>query len=400
MSGSLSPQQALELVLGECKPLEGEPVGLDQALGRTLARALVAQLTIPVFDNSAMDGFAVRSSDLGEHGTRLPVVGESRAGHPYGGQLQPGEAIRISTGAMTPAGADAVVRVEDTEDHGQEVVIKRAVAPGTDLRRAGDDMREGETVLAQGTRLGPAELAVLAANGLARVTCSRRPAVAIVTTGDELRPPGSSLGPGEIFNSNGAALAAQTAEAGATPAYSAHTADSFESTVETITAALADQPDILLISGGVSVGPHDHVKPALEQVGAREVFWGVAQRPGHPLWFGTHGATLIFGLPGNPVSAMVCFHVYVRRAIDRALRSRRQPRTLIAKLDAPYNKRPGRAHFARCSVRHDGGTTVATLAATQGSHALTSIAGADGLAIIDPGKGPLAAGDEVLVEFF
>lgn len=400
MSRSLTPQHALELVLGEGEALESEQVELDDALGRTLAQALDAQLTIPVFDNSAMDGFAIRSSDLGGAGTRLPVVGESRAGHPYGGRLQPGEAIRISTGAMIPAGADAVVRVEDTENHGQEVVIKRAVAPGTDLRRAGDDMRQGETVLAQGTRLGPAEIAVLAANGLGSVLCSRRPVVAIVTTGDELRPPGSSLGPGEIYNSNGVALAAQVAEAGAIPAYRAHTGDSRDRTVETIAAALAHDPDILLISGGVSVGPHDHVKPALEELGAREVFWGVAQRPGHPLWFGVRGATLIFGLPGNPVSAMVCFHVYVRRAIDRALRSRRQPRTLIAKLDAPYNKQPGRAHFARCSIRRDGNTTVAAVAATQGSHALTSIAGADGLAIIDADNGPLAAGDEVLVELF
>jgi molybdopterin molybdotransferase len=295
-----------------------------------------------------------------------------------------GEAIAISTGALVPEGADAVVRVEDTEMHDGVVHVRSEVAPGTDVRRAGEDVRAGETVLAAGRRLGAAELGVAASVGAALVACAKRPRVAIVTTGDELVEPDAPLAPGQIRNTNRYALAAQVEAAGGDVVSTGSAADDPAATVEA--------------TGGVSVGPHDHVKPALSRLGVEEVFWGVALRPGKPTWFGVRIPTLVFGLPGNPVSAMVTFHLFVRPALAALQGASAPARRTTAVMEEAYAKRPGRAHVVRCRLdqRADGWHVRPTGA--QGSHVLTSMLDAEALAYLDVERGDVQAGERVEIE--
>jgi molybdopterin molybdotransferase len=377
-----------------------EEVPLREALGRVLARDVASRDDVPGFDNSAMDGFAVRAADAAgaSEGTpvTLRVAGESRAGAPYAGRLQPGEAIRISTGAKLPAGGDAVVRVEDTLEQDGSVRVTRPLDPGAEVRRAGEDIRAGEVVLRAGAPIGPAELGVAASTGADQLSCARRPRVAIVVTGDELVEPGAPLPDGAIRNTNGYALPAQVTSAGADVASVRTVGDDYAQTVATLREAL--DADVVVTTGGVSVGAHDHVKAALAELGVEEVFWGVALRPGHPTWFGTSAGKLVFGLPGNPVSAMVTFHLFVRPALDRMLGVRRHARRVTAVMDVDYPKRPGRAHVVRCALDAlpDGWHVRPTK--EQGSHVLTSMLGAEALAHIEMERGDVAAGETVEVE--
>jgi molybdopterin molybdotransferase len=399
-AGLLAPADALALVLATVAPAEAEPVPLRAALGRVLAVDVVSHDDVPGFDNSAMDGFAVRSADTtGATETdpvRLDLVGESRAGAPYTGSLAPGQAVRISTGAMLPAGSDAALRVEDAKEEGGSVITTRPLEASTDIRRAGEDIVQGDVVLEAGTSIGPAELGVAASTGAALLQCARRPEVAVVVTGDELVEPGSPLTPGAIRNTNGYAVAAQVDRAGGAVASVEKVGDDFEATRETLRGAL--RADVVVTTGGVSVGPHDHVKPALAELGVEEVFWGVALRPGHPTWFGTAGGTLVFGLPGNPVSAMVTFHLFVRPALARMLGRRDAERRASAVLDEDYPKRPGRAHVVRCALaaREDGWHVRPTKA--QGSHILTSMLGAEALAYLEVEQADVRAGERVQIE--
>jgi molybdopterin molybdotransferase len=237
---------------------------------------------------------------------------------------------------------------------------------------------------------------VAASTGVAKLVCARRPRVAVVVTGDELIPPPAPLGPGQIRNTNGYAVPAQAMEAGAVVERVSNVGDDYAATVAELERALA--ADIVVVTGGVSVGPHDHVKPALAELGVAEVFWRVALRPGKPTFFGTRGQTLVFGLPGNPVSAMVTFHLFVRPAIASMLGGTQLGRRVVAMFDAGYRKQPGRAHVVRCVVeaRSDGWHAAPTK--DQGSHVLTSMLGADGLAYLDVDRGDVAAGDQVEVE--
>ena len=274
---------ARRMVLERAAALGPEPVAVREALGRVLAEPIVSEEPIPGFDNSAMDGYAVRSADLAEASadspTALAIVGESRAGHPAAEEVTPGSAIVISTGAMVPAGADSVVRVEDSDGAQTGVVnVTAAVPVGNNIRRAGEDAVAGAEVLAAGTDLGPAEIGVLASVGRARVACGRRPRVAVLTTGDELQEPGEPLRPGAVRNSNLHALAALVEAAGAELAFADLVADTPEATRTALERALSS--DVTIVSGGVSVGPHDHVRPALAELGVEQVFWGVALRPG------------------------------------------------------------------------------------------------------------------------
>jgi molybdopterin molybdotransferase len=362
-----------------------------------LAADVVAADDVPGFDNSAMDGYAVRAADTAGAPAALPVAGESRAGHPAPGPLSAGEAMAISTGAMVPDGADAVVRVEDTAPNGGVVEVRVAVEAGRNIRRAGEDVRAGSTVLRAGARLGPAELGVLASVGVAEASCTRRPRLAVLTTGDELIGPGEPLGPGDVRDTNGVGLAGLAIEAGADVAFAARVADEPEATVAALRTAL--QADVVVACGGVSVGTHDHVKPALAELGVEPAFWGVALRPGKPTWFGTRGDALVFGLPGNPVSAMVTFHLFVRPAL-LALAGAARPRTPVqATMDEPYAKAPGRAHAVRCAVeaRENGWHVRPT--GPQGSHVLTSMLGAGALAVLPADRGDVAAGERVEIEF-
>ena len=374
------------------RSLPAEEVALDDVLGRVVAEEVAADVDLPPFVSSAMDGFAVAAGAEGE----LEVIGESRAGHPAGTGVRPGTAVRISTGAVVPEGAGAVVPVERTSGTGARVTVER-VPDGANIRGAGEDVRAGEIVLRPGTEIRAAEAGVLAAVGRSSVHCARRPRVAVLATGDELRAPGEKLAFGQIRDSNAVALAAQAALAGGEVVSNEVVGDTFDSTVDALRTAL-DHSDLVAVSGGVSVGPHDHVKPALAELGVEEIFWGVSLKPGKPTWFGRIGRTLVFGLPGNPVSAMVTFHLFARPALRAMLGADPAARRVTALLDAAVALNGAREQAIRCriSARDDGWHVEPTKA--QGSHVLTSMLGAGALAFVPAGEGHLAAGSRVEVE--
>jgi molybdopterin molybdotransferase len=388
----LSIDDARALVLEHSRRLDAEPVALAGALDRVLAQDVCARGDVPSFDNSAMDGFAVFS---GAAGRALAIVGESRAGVPATTPLAPGQAIRISTGAMLPAGADAVVAIERCREQDGVVTPLIDVSADDNVRHVGDDLRAGQTVLASGRRLGPVELGAAATAGLGTVSCVRRPRVAVLATGDELVDPGVALGPGQIHESNSLSLAALARRAHAEVRTMRRAGDTPQATREAIAAAL-DGADLVVLSGGVSVGPHDHVKPALLALGVREVFWRVAVRPGRPIWFGVRDCdgTLVFALPGNPVSAVVTFLLFARPAINALQGAVPYLPRGRAVMGHELARHPDRDECVR--VRLHGG--VASTTGPQDSHILSSLLGADALAIVPRGATPLAAGDEVEIE--
>ncbi len=383
----LSIDDARALILDEVRPRAPEALAVERALGRVLAQDVTAAQDVPPFAGSAMDGFAVRS---GPAGRRLRLIGESRAGTPFTGEVGDGEAVRISTGAALPTGADAVLQQELVQDGSAEIVLGDAVEPGRNVRGPGEDLRAGARVLHRGRRLGPADLGVAVHAGLAALDCAPQPRLAVLATGDELRPPGTPLGPGQIHDSNRVTLAALAEREGCAVALARQVPDDAAATRAAIAQALA-AADVVVLSGGVSVGPHDHVKPALAALGVEERFWRVALRPGKPTWFGVAGDTLVFGLPGNPVSAMVTFLLFVRPAIaalegvvDAAVPGQ-------VRLGEPLARDPRRDACVR--VRIEGGLAYPT--GPQGSHVLSSMSLADGLAVVPRGEGELAAGAEV-----
>jgi molybdopterin molybdotransferase len=387
----ISIDEARAAVLAQVRPLGAEEVAIRAALGRVLAEDITAAGDVPGFANSAMDGFAVRS---GPAGRTLRIVGESRAGAPATAAVDDGEAIRISTGAMLPAGADAVLQIELVSDDTDSVTLNDEVRPGRNVRNAGDDIRAGSTVLRAGASLGPAELGVAVNAGRAAVRVARRPRVAVLATGDELVDPGAVLGPGQIHDSNAVTLSALAAASGA-QVHAVRVPDDRAATERAIADAL-DGADVVLLSGGVSVGPHDHVKPALQVNGVDEVFWRVALRPGKPTWFGVRRSdtTLVFGLPGNPVSAYVTFTLFARPALAALQGADPAPQLRRARLAVPIERHPDRDECVRVRIDADGG---ATPTGPQASHILTSLLGADGLAVIPRGAGELAAGAEIVV---
>ena len=413
MSELISIAEARRRVLEAVTQLGDEAVALDAALGRVLAEDVTSPTAVPPFDSSGMDGYAVATLDGGE----LEVIGEARAGHPWEGALGQGAAVRISTGAQVPEGAAAVVPLERTtalkgEGSGDGVRIDRDMGgkrghdrvsvpeteAGANIRRAGEDIPLSAVVLQAGTILGPAELGVAASVGRAELRCARQPRVAVLITGDELTPPGRPLGPGRIYGSNGFALGAQVERAGALLAGRATVPDDPDDTRSAIAAAL-DDADVVLVSGGVSVGPHDHVKAALRDLGVEERFWGVRLRPGKPTWFGTRGEQLAFGLPGNPVSAMVTFHLFARPALAALQGAAPDTTRPLARLDEPIARNPLREQAIRVRLlQSDNGLVATPTTGAQGSHVLTSMLGADALAFIAPGEGEVPAGERVEVE--
>jgi molybdopterin molybdotransferase len=395
-------EEARRRVLAAVSPLPGETVQLGPAaLGRVLAEEVKSMEPVPAFDSSAMDGFAVRAEDLvgatGSSPVALRVTGESRAGTPASQGLAGGEAISISTGAMMPAGADAVVRVEDTRANGDRVQITVAPASGQDVRRAGEDVRPHQTVLSSGTALGAAELGVLASLARTEMSCARRPRVAVLISGDELLAPGEPMRPGGVRDSSSFSISALACCAGGEVAHTALVRDDAETTRGAIAAAL-EKADVTVICGGVSVGAHDHVRPALRALGAREVFWGIALKPGRPAWFGTAGPRLVFGLPGNPVSAMVTFVLLVGPALRALLGARESDQRATAVIDRDYAKAPGRAHAVRCRLRAAADGWHVEPTGPQGSHILTSMLGADALAILPRESAGARAGERVEIE--
>jgi molybdopterin molybdotransferase len=387
--------EAREIVLRHVEPLGVETLPVDDALDRVLAADLVAAGDVPPFPCSAMDGYAIRSGDARR---QLAVVDESRAGRPSGRTVADGEAIRISTGAAVPLGADAVIRQEDVHADTDTIILDAATTPGENIRAAGEDMRAGVTVLKKGMTLGVVELGVAVGAGAGELTVARRPGVAVVSTGDELVGPGLPLGPGEIHNSNAPMLAALATRCGALPVKPERVRDDRAQTERTLATAL-DGADVLVVTGGVSVGPHDHVKPALEALGVAEHFWRVALQPGKPTWFGTRSGKLVFGLPGNPVSAVVTFTLFVRPALAalQAANEERGPRT-SATLGVAVARNPRRDQAVRVRLEYRDGATIATPTGPQGSHIVTSLLLADALAVIPLGEGELPAGTRVALE--
>ncbi len=377
---------AQQLVAEHCSPLAPVRLAVDSALGLTLAEPVTAAADVPGAANSAMDGFAAKA---GEAGRRLCVVGESRAGKPFEPTLAQGEAVRISTGAVMPAGAEAVAPIEVVDDQGSEVVLRDELTAGRNVRLAGEDLRAGDTVLAPGRQLGPAELGIAVAAGRAELICLPRPKVAVIATGDELREPGAELETGELHDSNLTTLRALATEAGAEVVLARHVGDDAAATATAFAEAL-ELADVVICSGGVSVGPHDHVKGALLGLGVEQHFWRVALRPGRPTWFGSRGGRLVFGLPGNPVSAIVTFLLFAAPAL-RALQGRPPQPSATAELGEPIARHPDRDECVR--VRLEDGAAFAT--GPQGSHILSSIALADALAVIPRGEGILTAGTAV-----
>ena len=388
----ISVDEARRRVLDRVRPLPPESVPLGAALGRVLAADETSGEDLPPFDSSAMDGYAVASTQGGE----LRVVDEARAGSPAERRIGDGEAIAISTGAMVPEGTVAVVPVERTQIADGRVRVE-GVRDGANIRRAGEDVRAGQVVLTAGTGIGPAEVAMLASMGRAEVRCGGVPRVAIVVTGDELVEAGEPLGPGRIRNSNGPALAALASEAGARVVGVSRAGDDFAATVAALETALGEA-DVVCVSGGVSVGEHDHVKPALTELGVEEAFWGIALKPGKPTWFGTRGDTLVFGLPGNPVSAMVTFQLFAHPALSVLTGADPSRARVRARLDAPIRLSPKREQAIRCRLRTADDGWHAEPTGAQGSHMISSMLGADALAIVPAGDGELAAGELVHAE--
>lgn len=391
MPDLLPVAEARAAILDAVRPLPAEDVHVLEALGRTLARDVVARTDVPPFSNSAMDGFAVVA---GPAGRRLRITGESRAGTPAAVAVGDGEAVRISTGAALPEGADAVIMVErTTEDGDGTVTVGAETVPGQNVRDAGDDVRAGTVAVPAGTVLGPAALGVAVTAGAATVPCARRPRVALLVTGDELVEPGDPLPPGGIHDSNAVALAACVTQAGGVVVSRGRVADDAQGTRAAVAAALREA-DVLISTGGVSVGPHDHVKDALAAEGVQQRFWRVALRPGKPTWFGTRGDQLVFGLPGNPVSAMVTFLLFARPALLALQGAPTAVPARAAELTVALPRHPERDEMVRVTL--DGGR--ATPTGPQGSHVLTSMLAADGLALVPMGEGELPAGTEVRVE--
>ncbi|HEV2903234.1 MAG TPA: gephyrin-like molybdotransferase Glp [Gaiellaceae bacterium] len=391
MEALLSMEEAQRLILERAGPLEGEVVALDAAAGRVLVDPAASRVDLPPFDSSAMDGFAVRSSDTPG---RLPVRERIPAGRPARRALDPGEAMGIATGGAVPEGADAVIQLEAVADEGNAVEIQDAVRTGANIRPRGGDLRQGDVVVEAGEFLGPAQIGALAAAGIPEVSCSRRPRAAVLATGTELRRPGEELGPGQIYEANTALLAVQLRSAGAEVALLDAVEDDEAAHRKALETGL--RGDVLVTSGGVSVGPHDLVRSVGAELGIEEIFWGVAVKPGKPLWFGVRDGTLVFGLPGNPVSSLVGFELFVRPAL-RALQGVREPlpRFDPGRLARAVRPNPARTELMRARTAVVDSAVELDILTGQDSHMIARAAGADALVLVPPGTDELPAGAAV-----
>jgi molybdopterin molybdotransferase len=399
----LGPWEARAMILGRMAVLEPRLVGLEEALARVLAESIVAGEDLPPFVNSAMDGFALGAADAAEatpeHPVRLRVIAEAPAGGAAPPQVRPGTAVRVMTGARLPEGADCVVPVEQVQATALEAVLTRPVHLGQHIRRAGEDVHRGETVLEPGVLLRPAELGLLAALGRAQVRVVPPARVAVITTGDELVDAGSPLGPGQIRDANLPALCAQVRAAGAVPVPFPRVPDRPEALEEVLRQCLSCA-DVILTNGGVSMGDFDHVRPTLERLGAESLFWQVAQKPGRPMAFSLLGDIPVFGIPGNPVAAQICFEEFVRPALRRLMGHARLHRPERLGILAKGERKPAsdsRVHFLRVWVREEGGRLHATSTGPQGSGLLSSMTRANALAILEAGIVDPRAGDEVML---
>jgi len=395
----ISVEEAIRRILEQIPRLGKERLPILQSLGRVLAEDIIAARNIPPWNNSAMDGYAVRWEDIREGSAKKPVelkvLADLPAGQLFRGMVGPGEAVRIMTGAPLPGGADTVVQVEDTEKSGPRVRIFASLEKGKNIRLAGEDVQVGERILEEGTVIQPAHIGMLASLQRSFVSVYQRPRVAVLSTGDELLEIDDPWQEGRIVNSNSYSLAAQIAECGGHPLQLGIARDHPEELSEKIRQGLV--ADILLTSGGVSVGDYDLVKGMLKDLGKMN-FWKVAMRPGQPLAFGMVFGKPLFGLPGNPVSAMVSFEQFVRPSILQMSGHRKLFRpTLKAVLREDIEKKADLVYFIRCRLMAKEGKTYATTTGEQGSGILSSMVKAQGLIVLCPEKTLVRAGEEVNV---
>ena len=395
-------EEALEIILNNVCSLECEGVSILESLDRVLAEDVSSNEDIPPFDNSAMDGYAIIAFDTEGTSTLKPVILEViedlRAGYVASAEVKTGKAIRIMTGAPMPKGTDAVVMVEDTKAEGSKVNIFKEVSPGTNVRKAGEDVKKGDVVIRKGTVIRPAEVSMFAALGRAKVTVVRQPRVAILATGDELVNIGEKLSPGKIRNSNTYSLYAQVLKLNCVPIVLGIAKDVPEDVRKKMQDGLASA-DVLIVSGGVSVGDYDLVKDALEELGMDMKFWKVAMKPGKPLIFGAIDKKPVFGVPGNPVSSMISFEQFVRPALLKMSGRTRLKKPIVrAILDQEIHNEPGRKHFVRAWVELVDGKYHATDTGPQGSGILRSMTLANGLIIVPEDATLIEAGTEVDVQ--
>ncbi len=400
--------EALAMVLAAAKSLPAETVPLAAALGRTLARDVKAREAVPPFTKATMDGYAVRAEDTrapaaaapgqGRAVVELAVLEDLPAGRVSRRSVGAGQAVRIMTGAPLPRGADAVVMVEDTEAAGRTVRVRRQVKPGDNIGLLGEDLGKGELALAKGTLIGPAEIGLLAAAGQARVPVARRPRLTVIATGDEIVEPGERRGRGRIRNANGPALTAMALQAGADASYLGIARDRDASLAARL--ARTKGADVVVLSGGVSVGDYDLVKGGLGSSGVRPVFWQVRIKPGKPVFFGRRGRQLVFGLPGNPTSSLVTFLLFVRPALDRLLgRTAAGAPAGRAVLDEAVAVKPGRTQFLRGRLVGPGPVLKVAPYPDQRSGVLRSMVHGRVLIVVPAGASRLEAGREVEILF-
>jgi len=396
----LSFEQARQVILENARPAGVEQVSLLDAVGRVLVHDMQAPWDMPLWDNSAMDGYAVRSADCRQTPCTLAVTGYIPAGSRGDGiTVEAGCAVRIMTGAPLPAGCDAVVPVEETDDGQLQVTLLQPVKKGQHLRVRGEDVTAGAVFVRAGAIVRPPEINMLANFGKSLVAVYRRPLVAILSTGDELIELGVTPGPGEIVNSNALSLAAAVAETGCIPLMIGIARDNRESHLEKLREGL--QADVLITSAGVSAGDRDLVREVLEELGAKQVFWKVGIKPGGPTAFALYGAKAVFSLPGNPVSTMITFEEFVRPALLKMLGHRQVLRPLFkAVLREELRKKPGKVQIVRLRLENEGGRWFASSAGNQQTAILRTMVDAQALAVLPAESGHFAAGAEVDVHFY
>lgn len=396
----VSFEEARSIILSNVNACGVERVHLQDAVGRVLAEDASAPWNMPLWDNSAMDGYAVRSADCAQIPCKLKVTGFLPAGARADGiTVETGCAVRIMTGAPTPAGCDAVVPVEETDDGQELVTLNETVVSGQHIRLNGEDVRAGVVFIRAGALIRPPEVNMLATFGMALVPVIRRPVVAILSTGDELVELGRTPGPGEIVNSNTLSLAAAVQEAGAIPRIIGIARDNLESHREMLSEGL--KADALITSAGVSAGDCDFVRDVLEELGARQLFWKVGVKPGGPTAFALHGTTPVFSLPGNPVSTMITFEEFVRPALLKMMGHGQVLRPLFkAVLREDIKKKPGKIQIVRIRLEREQGRWLASSAGNQQTAILRTMVDATALAILPAESTRFKAGEEVDVHFY
>lgn len=392
-------EKARETILNRITPLGSERVYIEQALGRYLSEDIVSEMDIPSWDNSAMDGYAVQVSDIGSMGMRLRVAYEIPAGSLPQGILEKGTAVKVMTGAQIPPGADAVIKREDTEEFDGSVIIRTIPKKSEHIRFKGEDIRRGEIILKQGTLLDPAQIGILASVRRVTISCHQRPVVAIIATGDEVADLGEEISEGKIPSSNSYTLKGLVSQLGAIPLYLGIAKDTKADLVEKF--SLASRADLILTSGGVSMGDYDVVREVMAGDGNSMAFWKVEMKPGRPLAFGTIKGIPTIGLPGNPVSTMTSFYQFARPAILKlsGAQTLLLPR-LRAKLTDPIATSGGRPHYIRGILSHRGDELCVSPTGPQGSGILSSMAKGNCFMVIPGERRVVEKGEWVICEIF